>query len=70
MISFVNSVCPARNVERDEDLIHTKKQYSHKCLSEIHLLSVVAESGTSHLVEKQQTGGKTNKELISFKIFW
>lgn len=65
MISFVNSVCPARNVERDEDLIHTfkkgkrqkskfkkKKQYSHKCLSEIHLLSVVAESGTSHLVEK------------------
>ena len=26
MISFVNSVCPAQNVERDEDLIHTFKK--------------------------------------------
>ena len=81
VISFVSSVCPAPNVEKDEDVISPvkkgkkqkskfKKQYSQKCLSEIHLLSVIAKSGTSHLVEKQQAGDKTNKELISFKIFW
>lgn len=83
MISFVSSVCPAPNVEKDEDLISTfkkgkkqkrklkkKKQYGQKCFSEIHLLSVVAQSGTICLVEKQQTGDKTNKELISFKIVW
>ena len=80
MISFVSSVCPAPNVERDRDLIRTfekrkeaKKQikkknnnYSQKFLLEIHLLSVIAKSETSHLVEKQQAGDKANKELAYF----
>ena len=80
MISFVSSVCPAPNVERDRDLIRTfkkgKKQksklkkknnnYSQKFLLKIHLLSVIARSETSHLVEKQQAGGKANKELAYF----
>lgn len=80
MISFVSSVCPAPNVERDRDLIRTfkkgKKQkskfkkknnnYSQKFLLEIHLLSVIARSETSHLVEKQQAGDKANKELAYF----
>lgn len=80
MISFVSSVCPAPNVERDRDLISTfkkgKKQksklkktnnnYSQKFLLEIHLLSVIAKSETSHLVEKQQAGDKANKELAYF----
>ena len=79
MISFVSSVCPAPNVERDRDLIRTfkkgKKQkskfkknnsYSQKFLLEIHLLSVIAKSETSHLVDKQQAGDKANKELAYF----
>ena len=79
MIGFVSSVCPAPNVERDRDLISTfkkgKKQksklkknnnYSQKFLLEIHLLSVIAKSETSHLVEKQQAGDKANKELAYF----
>lgn len=80
MISFVSSVCPAPNVESDRDLIRTfkkgKKQesklkkknnnYSQNFLLEIHLLSVIAKSETSHLVEKQQAGDKANKELVYF----
>lgn len=78
MIGFVSSVCPAPNVERDRDLISTfkkgkkkkskfkKNNYSQKFLLEIHLLSVIAKSETSHLVEKQQAGDKANKELTYF----
>lgn len=75
MISFVSSVCPAPNVERDEDLISTfkkgKKQKNNMvknvCLKFTYFLLLLK---VGHLVEKQQAGDKTNKELISFKIFW
>ena len=85
MISFVSSVCPAPNVERDRDLIRTfKKGKKQKSKLEKKTIIIVKNFSSKFtyclllLEVRPVTWLKNNKLetrqtkslLISFKIFW
>ena len=86
MISFVSSVCPAPNVERDRDLIRTfkkgKKQKSklkkkktiiivkNFCSKFTYCLLLLEVRPVTWLKNNKLETRQTKSLLISFKIFW
>ena len=86
MISFVSSVCPAPNVERDRDLIRTfkkgKKQKSklkktttiiivkNFCSKFTYCLLLLKVRPVTWLKNNKLETRQTKSLLISFKIFW
>ena len=85
MISFVSSVCPAPNLERDRDLIRSfkkgKKQKSklkketiiivkNFCSKFTYCLLLLEVRPVTWLKNNKLETRQTKSLLISFKIFW
>ena len=85
MISFVSSVCPAPNVERDRDLGTFKKGKKQKsklkkkktiiivktfCSKFTYCLLLLKVRPVTWLKNNKLETRQTKSLLISFKIFW